>query len=142
MATPHWHRPASLAGLALVAVSACSEAPTEALLQPASAQLSVAPVASAPDVVADDVLLAVDDVRERLLPRLADPDAATRLAAQLTDLRARLDAGDLAAAREVVAGARATVDPNGDESPAGLGDPADLAVIRLVLSNVASALGA
>ncbi|HEU4723403.1 MAG TPA: hypothetical protein VFS59_18735 [Gemmatimonadaceae bacterium] len=132
-------RPVTMA--AMLFAAACGEnpvAPEAAPLRPAPTAPSLSMAGS---VAPSDVDLTLDDVRDRLVPALVDARAAETLTALVAAIRSSVATGDVAEARRLIAVARVTADPNGDESAAGLGDPADLASLRLTLANLAAALG-
>ncbi|MEO6528076.1 MAG: hypothetical protein ABIP93_15755 [Gemmatimonadaceae bacterium] len=134
-------RPLTMA-LATLLLAACSDSP--AAPEPASST-TLAPsrgaMRSISAGIASDIELALDDVRDRLVPMLTNATVANRLRALVGDAESNLDAGDIATAKRLVAEAQVTIDPDADDSSSNFGDPADVAVIRLTLANVASALG-
>jgi hypothetical protein len=111
-------RPVTMAAMLLIA--ACGENPT------APAVASSRPAPSAPSLS---------------LASLADARAAGELTVLVAELKSSVASGDVVEAQRLLTVARSTVDPNGDESTANLGDPADLAALRLTLANLAEAIG-
>ena len=86
-----------------------------------------------------ELTLTISDVRERLIPLLENAAAAERLGALMTQTQAVVDQGDLDEAHRLLLDAQAVTDPNGDGTSAELGDPADVAVLRLTIENLAAA---
>jgi hypothetical protein len=132
--------PRTIAAAALL-LAACSDNPTappavKRSLAPSRMRLSLSS-AAAPS----ELGLTITDVRERLVPLLENPTAANRIEILMADVQAAVDRGDVADAHSFLVDAQAVADPNGDGSAADLGDPANVAVLRLTLENLASATG-
>ena len=130
--------PRSIAAAALF-LAACSDSP----VAPKVEKSSMAPSASRFSAInvpgASDLGLAITDVRERLIPLLDNATAAERLATLMAGAQAAVDAGDIAGAHGLLVEAQSVADPNGDGTAGDLGDPANVAVLRLTLENLASA---
>jgi ribosomal protein S20 len=134
-------RPLTMA-VATLLLAACSDSPAAPeAANPGRFAPSRAAFSRLGSGVASDINLALDDVRDRLVPTLTNPTVASRLRTLIGDVESKLGSGDVDSAKLLVAEAQVTIDPNADESPSDFGDPADVAVIRLTLANVASALG-
>ena len=129
--------------LATLLLAACADSPVapEAVATPTRLSPTTMAMKSVGAGVASDIELALHDVRDRLVPTLTNATVADRLRALMGDVESNLGSGDIDTARQLVAEAQVTIDPNADESSSGIGDPADVAVIRLTLANVASSLG-
>lgn len=133
--------PRTVAAAALL-LAACSDNPVapkeEATsLAPSATRFSMASVAAA-----SDLGLTITDVRERLVPLLENATAAERLQSLMAGAQGAVERGDIAEAHRFLVEAQLATDPNGDGTAADLGDPANVAVLRLTLENLASATGA
>jgi hypothetical protein len=134
-------RPLTMAA-AMMLVAACGENPAAPEATPAPHKFSATGLANKSLAAApSDIDETLDDMRDRLVPTLTDTKAAGDLTTLIAGVKTNIANGDLAEARRLVEVARTTVDPNGDESAANLGDLADLAVLRLTLANLDAALG-
>jgi hypothetical protein len=133
--------PRTVAAVALL-LAACSDNP----VAPVAEKSGFAPSANRSFSVASgsestDVDLALADVCDRLVPLLTDASAAGQIAQLIADAKVSVEAGDVAAANRLLVEAQRAADPNADGTPANLGDPADLAVLRLTLENLVAATG-
>jgi hypothetical protein len=132
--------PRTIAAAALF-LAACGDNPTAppakaTSLAPSSMRLSVI---GAPEV--SELGLTITDVRERLVPLLENAVAAERIETLMASVQAAVDRGDIADAHRLLGDAKLIADPNGDGLAGDLGDPANVAVLRLTLENLSAATG-
>ena len=133
--------PRTVAAAALF-LAACSDNPVAPPVQttsmaPSSVRFNVTNAASA-----SELGLTITDVRERLIPLLENSAAAERIESLMAGVQAAVDRGDIADAHRLLVDAQLVADPNGDGTAGDLGDPANVAVLRLTLGNLASATSA
>jgi len=133
--------PRTVAAAALF-LAACSDNPVAPPVQttsmaPSSVRFNVTNAASA-----SELGLTITDVRERLIPLLENSAAAERIESLMAGVQAAVDRGDIADAHRLLVDAQLVADPNGDGTAGDLGDPANVAVLRLTLENLASATSA
>jgi hypothetical protein len=129
--------PRTIAAAALL-LAACNDNPTAppvaGRLAPSAMRLSVSDASAT-----SEIGLTITDVRERLVPLLDNAVAAERLQSLMADVQAAVDSGDMAGAHRLLVDAQAVADPNGDGTAGDLGDPANVAVLRLTLENLSTA---
>ena len=135
--------PRSIAAAALF-LAACGENPVApkveaAAMRPSTLRLSAT---SVPTAATSELDLTIADIRERLIPLLENAAASERLETLMAGVQAAVERGDIADAHRLLVDAQLVADPNGDATPGDLGDPANVAVLRLTLENLASATGA
>lgn len=132
--------PRTIAAAALL-LAACNDNPTappaaDRSLAPSSLHLSMSTASAS-----SELGLTITDVRERLVPLLENAVAAEHIGSLMADVQAAVDRGDVAEAHRLLLDAQAVADPNGDGSTSDLGDPANVAVLRLTLENLSTATG-
>ena len=133
--------PRSIAAAALF-LAACSDNPVAPKLETASMAPSSLRLSATSAPAASELGLTIADVRERLIPLLENAAAADRIESLMAGVQAAVDRGDIADAHRLLVDAQLVADPNSDGTAGDLGDPANVAVLRLTLENLASATGA
>jgi hypothetical protein len=133
--------PRSIAAAALF-LAACSDNPVAPKVETTSMAPSASRLSAINAPAASELDLTITDVRERLIPMLENATAAARIETLMAGAQAAVDGGDIAEAHRQLIEAQLLADPNGDGTAGDLGDPANVAVLRLTLENLASATGA
>jgi hypothetical protein len=131
----------SIAAAALF-LAACGENPVAPKVESAAMTPSTLRMSATSVPAGSELDLTIADVRERLIPLLENAAAAERIESLMAGVQAAVDRGDIADAHRLLVDAQLAADPGGDATAGDLGDPANVAVLRLTLENLASATGA
>jgi hypothetical protein len=130
--------PRTIAAVALL-LAACSDNPVAPPMEVTRMTPSAARFSASGESAASELTPTIADVRERLIPLVQDAAASERLGSLMAQTQLLVDQGDLAEAHRLLLEAQSVVNPNGDGTSADLGDPADIAVLRLTLENLSAA---
>jgi hypothetical protein len=130
--------PRTIAAAALL-LAACGDNPVAPPMEATRMAPSAARFSASEASAASELTSPIVDVRERLLPLLDDRAAAEQLESLMAEVQAAVDGGNTAEAHRLLVSAQLLVDPNRDGTSGDLGDPANVAVLRLMLDNLAAA---
>jgi hypothetical protein len=124
---------ATLLPITALLLAACGDAPMQpeaerTALTPDSPSFSIAAASAALDFASD-----LDMITTLVVPSLDDATAAAKIKLEVGKLSAALSAGNKVAAAQSVAAVRALLTP-------GVGGPADVGMIEIVLDNIGRAL--